>query len=93
MDILLFLLGIHMCILLLAASYRIVDLWYRIGDFLAGILTRIFLLAALDVGLALLLPDNLQTAFIAGQISFLVFHIVIFWLGRFAILLLESKNR
>lgn len=93
LEIILLLVGIHFCIMLLAACYRIVDLWYRIGDFLAGIIARIVILAVLDAGIYLVLPENLQLAFIGGQVGYLVFHILIFWLTRCTILLIESRHR
>jgi hypothetical protein len=41
LSVLMFFIGIHFMIMLLAAGYRITDLWYRIGDFWKGILARI----------------------------------------------------
>ena len=32
LELICFLLGIHLAMLLIAASYRIIDLWYRISD-------------------------------------------------------------
>lgn len=92
-DVIVFLLGVHFCIMLLAACYRIVDLWYRIGDFLSGIIAKIAVLTALDVGIFLLLPDHLPTVFVAGQLAYLALHIALFVLTRFAIMLIESRYR
>ena len=91
LDILSFLLGIHLSMTLIASFYRIIDLWYRIRDFLIQILIRITLLAALNVILILWLEDSRQAAFIYGQLFFMVFHITIYWVGRIMVRFL-SRN-
>ncbi len=92
-ETLLFLLGIHFSIMLLAACYRIIDLWYRIGDYIVGISARIVALAMIDTAIYLVLKEDWQMAFIAGQIAYLVFHIVLFLINRFVIKLMESRYR
>ena len=82
LDLLSFLLGIHLSMTLIASFYRIIDLWYRISDFLIQILIRITLVAVLNLVFILWLEDSRQTAFIYGQLFFMVFHIVIYWIGR-----------
>lgn len=91
LEVLCFLLGVHLSMMLIAACYRLVDLWYRITDFIFGILTRIAVVAALNAIFILVLPDDYQSAFINGQIFFLTFHIVIFWIGRVFVIFLTRR--
>ena len=93
MSVLMFLFGIHMMITMLAACYRIVDLWYRIGDFWAGIFARILGLSLVIGVLIEFLPPDLQIAFVRGMGFYLAFHLVVFWIARIAIWQLESRSR
>ena len=88
-----FFIGIHFMIMLLAAGYRIIDLWYRIGDFWKGILVRIAGLTLLDGILLSALSGNALSSFAWGQLCYLVFHIVIFWAARIGIHLTEARKR
>ncbi|MDA0978415.1 MAG: hypothetical protein O3B72_07655 [Proteobacteria bacterium] len=88
----LFAAGIHMMVLLLAAGYRYVDLWYRIGDFWPGLTARLLILAGIDAALVVYLPTSLSTAFFWGQAGYLVFHITIFWIIRFALWIALAKR-
>jgi hypothetical protein len=91
LDSLSFLLGIHLCMTLIASFYRIIDLWYRISDFLIQILIRITLVAVLNLIIFLMLEDSRQTAFIYGQLFFMVFHIAIYWIGRIMVYFLARS--
>ena len=91
LEILSFLLGIHLSMTLIASFYRIIDLWYRISDFLIQILIRITMLAALNLFFILWLEDSRQTAFIYGQLFFMVFHITIYWIGRIMVYFLTRN--
>ena len=93
LSIVMFFVGIHFMIMLLAAGYRIVDLWYRIGDFWAGILARIVGLTVLEGILLSTLNGDALSGFVWGQLSYLVFHIVIFWVARMGIYIMEAKRR
>ena len=93
LSILMFLVGMHLMIVLLAAGYRIIDLWYRIGDFWAGILAKIVGLTLLEGILLNTLTGDALSGFIWGQISYLVFHIVIFWIARMGIYIMEARRR
>ena len=92
LDILSFLLGIHLSMTLIASFYRIIDLWYRISDFLNQVLLRITLVAALNIIFILWLEDSRQVAFIYGQLFFMVFHIAIYWIGRIMVYLLTRDQ-
>jgi hypothetical protein len=91
-EILIFMLGLHLMMLLLARLYRIIDLWYRIKDFWLGVVGQISAVILLDVIAYLLLTEHLAGVFLAGQLFYLVFHISIFWIGRFAIFPFMSKR-
>jgi len=93
LSVVMFFIGIHLMILLLAAGYRIVDLWYRIDDFWAGILARIACLSLLEAILLSTLSGNALSAFVWGQLAYLGFHIVIFWVARMGIYLMEARRR
>lgn len=93
LSVLMFFIGIHFMIMLLAASYRIVDLWYRIGDFWPGILTKIVGLTLLEGILLSTLTGDAFNGFFWGQLSYLVFHIVIFWVARMGIYIMEARRR
>ena len=93
LSVLMFVTGIHIMIMLLAAGYRIIDLWYRIGDFWKSTLARMAGLALLDGILLTTLSGNALSSFVWGQLSYLIFHIVIFWTARMSIYLIEASRR
>lgn len=93
LSILMFLVGMHLMIVLLAAGYRIIDLWYRIGDFWAGILAKIVGLILLEGILLTTLTGDALSGFVWGQLSYLVFHIVIFLMARMGIYIMEARRR
>ncbi len=82
LDILCFLLGIHLSMMLVASLYRIIDLWYRISEFYGRVLGRILLVLLLNAIFVFGLDGSKQNALIMGQIFFLAFHIFIFLVGR-----------
>ncbi len=89
-DVLLFLIGVQVCQMLLAACYRIIDLWYRIGDFLMSILLRILIIAAIATTIFWLSGSH-QMAFAGGLVFYLGFHISIYWIGRIAIFFMTRR--
>lgn len=91
-ELLIFLLGIHLTMQLVARFYRVIDLWYRIREFAFRITLSI---ASYGLPLALLvwaLQGSYLWAFIAGASSFLVFHVAIFWIGKFLLWYLLKKD-
>ena len=93
LEVLGFLLGVHLTICLLASCYRIIDLWYCLKQHLTDIATRI----VLNLGsiffvyyLAYYLGGGSMSGysmpffsgFIYGQVFFIIFHVAIFWLAR-----------
>ncbi len=92
MQILLFLLGIHLAMQLIAACYGLVDLWYCIDRHLLRVLTRILFWGATVALLDFWLTVGYQTWFQAGILFFAVFHVVIYWFGQLLRALLEKSS-
>ncbi len=92
-EILLFFAGVHYMIMLLAASYGFIDLWYRIEEYWLSVSGKVVGLLAGGWLVNSLLPAAGANAFNYGAIAYLVYHIVIFWLGRFLLYLAISSRR
>ena len=82
MDVLLFLLGVHLCTRLIAAFYGIVDLWYCWRQYWYRPLLNILLWSAIVAAVGLITMPAHHTAYIAGLAFFTIFHIVIYWVGQ-----------
>ena len=87
-ELLCFLLGVHLSVMLVASCYRMIDLWYRIGDFIFRILARIVVITALNAIFILSFQGDFKIALISGQLFFFAFHIGFFWFGRVLVTLL-----
>ncbi len=92
-ELLLFLAGMQIMIMMLAAGYRYIDLWYRISEFWPGITARFTTLIVLDIVVLYFLDSTYLNAFIGGQASYLIFHIAIFWILRIGFWMLETFRR
>ena len=91
LEILCFFLGIHLAMLLVSACYRIIDLWYRLSDYVMDILARILIIGGL-CGLCYWgFEGDLRSAFVAGQVFFVSYHIMIYWIGRLMLNLLTRR--
>ncbi|MBT4161443.1 MAG: hypothetical protein HOC70_14360 [Gammaproteobacteria bacterium] len=93
LELLLFLAGMQIIIMLLATGYRYIDLWYRIGEYWPGITARLITLIVLDAAVFYFLDSPYLNAFFWGQISYLIFHVAIFWVVRIGFWLLETARR
>lgn len=82
LEVLGFVIGIHLTILLFASCYRVIDLWYCIGKHWLTVMARISIIAGTILIFYFLSPGAFQEGFYAGQVFFACFHVVIFWLGR-----------
>lgn len=91
LEVICFLLGIHLSMMMVASCYRLIDLWYRLREFIVGILARIIVVAALNAIFMIAFQDAVQIAFISGQLFFLVFHVVIFWIGRLLVMVVTRN--
>ena len=81
-DLLIFLIGIHLTMQLIAALYRIIDLWYRIEDFLLPIARSILLYTLSILFIWWQLEERNEDTFLWGCIFFLCFHIGGFWIAQ-----------
>ena len=81
-DFLLFLLGVHLCTRLIAACYGIVDLWYCWRQYWYKTVGKILLWSAIIIVIGLLAAPAHHIAFLAGLAFFVIFHIVIYWVGQ-----------
>ncbi|MBD3649375.1 MAG: hypothetical protein HUJ31_18420 [Pseudomonadales bacterium] len=87
LEFILFLLGIHLMMAIIAGAYRIIDLWYRISDFTVSIAVRLLIPLVLTGILLTWLEGSDFRAFAAGLIGFAGFHIAIFWIVRLVLIL------
>ena len=87
LEVILFIVGMQLMIQSLAACYGIVDFWHAFSSHWMKVLTGIVVNLGL-VGLLLaLLPADLASAFSAGLLTYLLFHVLIFVLFRLLLLL------
>ena len=93
LEVAVFLIGIHFMMMLLAATYRITDLWYCISNHWQGIAARIVTILVLDAGILWLLGEGTSDAFLWGQVFYLLFHISAFWLVRLGLLIVDLVRR
>jgi hypothetical protein len=81
-DLLLFLLGIHLCIRLISSCYGIFDLWYCWRQHWYKVLAKISIRLAVIVLIGLLSTPVHHLAFLAGIGFFALFHITAYWIGQ-----------
>ena len=83
MDVMLggviFLLGMCLCVQLMAAFYGIIDLWYTMRTAYPMVIRRILVWTLLCVAVAWLVGDVLRSAFIWGLVGYGGFYIFSFW--------------
>ena len=91
-ELLLFLLGIHLMMVTLAAGYRLIDLRYRLRDFLLPVIARILLCLAAVAAVLALTGGSDRWAFIAGMAAFAVFHGLLFYTLR-AVVAWRARKR
>ena len=79
LNMILFLLGMCICVQLMAAFYGIVDLWYAIRTAYPIVIRRILAWSLTTAVLAWLLGEGLRPAFLWGLAGYIVFHVFSFW--------------
>lgn len=84
-NVLLFLLGIHLAIQLVAALYGIFDLRYRWSTHYLPVTGKILLWLLVIISINALSDPSQQMAFNAGLAFFLCFHVSIYWVGKLMI--------
>jgi hypothetical protein len=73
-QIIVFLLGMGICVQWVAALYGIIDLWYTFGTEYPKVIRRILIWSAVPAAIALLLGDPYITAFLLGFAAYVVFY-------------------
>lgn len=79
-KIIVFLLGMCVGVQVLAAFYRILDLWYTIRTEYPKVIRGIFFWCGLSAFIAFLLGVNLRNAFLWGIIFYLPFYVANFFI-------------
>lgn len=81
LEALAFVAGIHLTMMIIATGYHIIDVWHDIAREATRIAARLAILGAINIAACILLPDTLATALCYGQLFFLAFHIVFYWIA------------
>ena len=90
-EFIVFLLGIHIMMVLLAAAYGFLDLWYRISDYWTGLAARLLSVLIIESALLWLLSESLLNAFVWGQACYLFLHLSKFFIARLLLYLIAPK--
>jgi hypothetical protein len=92
LSALMFLGGIHVTMMLLAACYGYLDLWYRIGEKWPAVSIRLLRVCALEALLIWLLDGHLLITFLWGQGCYLAFHLSKFLIARALLAMLARQQ-
>ena len=74
-KIILFLLGMSLCVQVVAACYGIIDHWYMIQSAYPKVIGNILIRGAITIIIALLIGDAYRASFLWGLAAFLVVHV------------------
>lgn len=74
-DVALFLLGMYLSMRAIAASYRVLDLWYTIGTEYPTVFRGLLGWGGTTVAIAVLLGPHHRNAFLYGLLAFLLFYL------------------
>jgi len=77
-DVALFACGLYVSLRLIAAGYRILDLWYTIGTAYPKVIRGILGWGGLATALALALGGPRRAAFLLGMLAFLLFYLSLY---------------
>lgn len=69
-----FVLGMYLSVRVVAALYRIIDLWYTIGTAYPKVIRGIVGWVGLSIAIAALLGEHYRQAFAYGFVAFLIFY-------------------
>ena len=78
----LFAMGVYLSIRVLAALYRIADLWYRIGTDWPRVVRGIIGWGGAALAIALFAGGGRRAAFLCGLAGYAVFHVVLYLAAR-----------
>ncbi|MBT8352222.1 MAG: hypothetical protein KJO26_13455 [Deltaproteobacteria bacterium] len=79
LNIVLFLLGMCICVQLMAVVYGIIDLRYTMRTAYPTVIRRILFWTLFCMGIVWLLRDDLRSAFLWGLIGYVGFYIISYW--------------
>jgi hypothetical protein len=79
-KIIVFLLGMGVAVQVVAAFYRILDLWYTIRTEYPRVIRGILFWCGISGLIAFLVGDNLRNAFLGGIIFYIPFYVANFFL-------------
>jgi hypothetical protein len=79
-KIIVFLLGMCIAVQIVAAFYRIIDLWYAIGSEYPNVIKGILFWGGVSALMAFFLGENLRDAFLWGIFFYVPFYLVNFFL-------------
>ncbi len=85
-----FALGVWLSIRMIAALYRVLDLWYRIGTDYPRVIRGVVGWAATIAAIAWLLDATGRAALALGLVAFLVFYVSLFGLRHLLIAALRE---
>lgn len=74
-DVALFLLGMYLSMRAIAASYRVLDLWYTIGTEYPTVFRGLLGWGGTSVAIAVLLGPHHRNALLCGLLAFLFFYL------------------
>ncbi|OGT96330.1 MAG: hypothetical protein A3I79_02605 [Gemmatimonadetes bacterium RIFCSPLOWO2_02_FULL_71_11] len=77
-EVSLFLLGMYLSMRAVAASYRVLDLWYAIGTEYPAVIRGLLGWGGTTVAIAVLLGRHHRNAFLCGLLAFLLFYLGIY---------------
>ena len=78
-EIVAFLLGMCICVQLIAALYGPADQWYTISSTYPAVIRRILAWILITIWIAWLLGEGLRPAFFWGLGAYVAFYIGVFW--------------
>jgi hypothetical protein len=81
-KIALFVLGMYLSVRVVAALYRIIDLWYTIGTAYPKVIRGIVGWVGLSIAIAALLGEHYRQAFAWGFVLFVIFYPVTVFLSK-----------
>ncbi|WP_446008507.1 hypothetical protein [Candidatus Electrothrix sp.] len=79
-KILVFLLGMCVAVQVVAAFYRIIDLWYTISSKYPSVIKGLFFWGGISGLIALFVGQSLRPAFLWGMLFYLPFYLANFYL-------------
>ena len=92
MSVVVFLLGLYVAVYVVGTAYRVIDLFYCLGERYTDVLGRWLVAGLVVAGLVWLLPASLEPPFFAGFMTYLVIHFVFFYALK-ALLVAVTRRR